>query len=109
MKPLATSHQVMTWLSMCPPDKSTSKIKRMCYIGCTLIVGVIPFIGLLASIAFFVEFMAADVENSLYAIFQVAAELSMLNVIIVGVINRHHIANIFTELSKIYTKSTEQE
>lgn len=105
MKPLKTSQQVMTWLCMCSADESISKMKRIFYAGFTLIVLSLAFLGLLTSIGFLVKYASDDLENALYAIFQVGAYAAMLNSIIVGLINRHRIATIFIELSKLYSAS----
>lgn len=108
MKPLLTSQQVLTWLCMCATDDSTSKPKRMCYAAFTLIVGTIISAALLVSIGFIIKNFSTDFAGCLYAVFQVAAHIAILNLIIVGLINRNRIADLFAELSKLYNASMDR-
>lgn len=105
MEPLPTSQKVMTWLCMCPADKSTSIKKLIHYAGYTSVTVIMSLGGLLAGIGYIVKFAKTDFGSSLYAVVQVAGYLALLNLIIFGLINRHRIASIFTELSNIYNSS----
>lgn len=109
MKPLTTNHQVMIWLCMCPADESASKKKRMIYVAFTFIVIAITVLCLLSCIVFIVKYLATDLESCLYVVFQVFAQTSILNEILVGLFMRHQIGAIFTKLSRIYIASKGQD
>lgn len=99
MEPFSTVRQVMVWHCMRPADESMSKRKRMYYAAFTLFEIIVVLIGTLATGTFFLRYL------SLYALFQLVAELEIINLLIVGLIHRHRIAAIFTELEKIYIKN----
>lgn len=105
MKPLPTSQQVMEWLSMSPADDSTSKKVRLYHAALTLFAGILNFVFLLSDLALVTTNLTIDIEKCLYAVFQVGAHTSMLNLIIVGLINRNRVAAIFTKLAKLYNAS----
>lgn len=109
MIPLPTSQLVMTWLCMCPAKASTSKMKRMCYAGFTFTVFLLCFSGFASALAFVIKYVATDLEGALYAAFQVSGYTSMLNLLLTGLINRHRIAKIYTELSQLYAASKNWE
>lgn len=48
---------------------------------------------------------SSDFEGCLYTVFQIAADTSALNVIIIAFINRHRTSSIFTKLEDIYAAS----
>lgn len=105
MEPLATSRRVMTWLCMYPADVNTSKMTRILYAVCTFTSGTLIFLSFVASVAFIVRYLSVDLEGCLYAVFQVASQIAVLNAMIVAVFNQNRIAMIFTKLSHIYAAS----
>lgn len=109
MKPLVTNRLVMMWLSMCPVDESTSAKKRKIYIAFTFIVTTITSCSLTSSILSVLFYLSIDFETSVYAVFQVAAEAAVLNLMIISLFKRHDIASIFTKLSEIYDASRDQQ
>lgn len=109
MKPLATDRHVMMWLCMFPADESTSKTKRMLYIAFTFIVTTISLYTLYSSVVFIINYLLIDFERCLYAVFQIAAEAAMLNLVFVALFNRYRIATIFIQLSEIYTASKDHQ
>lgn len=105
MEPLVTSRRVMTWLCTHPADAATSKKERILYVVCTLASGTTTFLALLAGVAFIVLYLPVDLEICLYAVFQVASQIAVLNAMIIAVFNQQRIATIFTKLSQIYAAS----
>lgn len=105
MKPLQTNQQVLTWLSMHPVDKSTSKSKRMLYIAFTIINVILTLVTVISSATSFAIYITSDIEASLYAVFQFAANIAVFNLIAVGMVYRHRVASIFRNLAKFYATS----
>lgn len=104
MKPLVMNQRVLTWLCVFPLDEAaTMKEKLTCI---TFSIGVILtiFSGLTGSVVFFLKFVSTDLEESLYALFQIAAIFSTSNAIVVAVLMRHRIPAMFSNLTEIYEK-----
>lgn len=109
MEPLATNRRVMMWFCMCPADESTSKKERMFHVAFIFIVATITLCALISSVVSVIVYMSTDFESSLYAVFQVAAEASAANLIIVAFFMRDRIKAIFTKLSDIYAAGRDRK
>lgn len=72
MKPLATNQYMLSWISVLPAEKSTIKWKKVAFKIFPLFLIVSNLAGAVASIAFFVKYITIDLEESLYALFQIA-------------------------------------
>lgn len=105
MEPLVTNRRVMTWLCMCPAEKSASKKERIFYVAFAFTVTTTSLIFLLASVVYVMKYLLIDFEPSLYALFQAVAEVAMMNLVFVAFLMRHQIEAVFTQLSKIYRAS----
>lgn len=106
MTPLKTNQRVMIWLCMCQSAEINSDTKTILLrYAFTLIVFTFMLVSLIVSLAYFVKFISINFEECLYALFQVAANFSMLNVMIVALSYRRRITDIFTKLSEIYVAS----
>lgn len=57
-----------------------------------------------ASIVFFIKFVSIDLEESLYAIFQIGASIVAVYIAIVAYFLQHKINGIFKGLTAIYGK-----
>lgn len=105
MQPLTTNKQILIWLSAYPVDETNSKWKK---IACG-IFSVLVFFGnlsaLAASVAYFMKFMSIDLGESLCALLQISGFGSSLFMMLIAVILRHKIKNIFEQLSEIYEMS----
>lgn len=102
MKPLLMNQRVLTWLCMLPMDEASTKTEKLGCIAFAIGVTLIIYSGFLASLIFFLKFVSSDLEESLYALFQVVGMFSTANAIVVAILMRHKIPSIFTNLSKIY-------
>lgn len=105
IEPLKTSRQVLIWLSVCPADANTTKKMKLAHLAFSMAWVAITICGFLASFGFFINSVSTNLEESLYALFQVFANLVMQNTIIVTFVMRHKIAEFFQQLSQIYNKS----
>lgn len=108
MEPWLTNRRVMTWLSMSPVDVSTSKKQRMIYIAFTLVVTAITSCSLTSSFLSVLYYRSIDFETCVYAIFQVAAEAAVLNLIVIALYKRNRITLFCTNLSGIYNASKDE-
>lgn len=104
MTPLQTSQRMLKWFCILPPDESTSKIQATIHsvfalLNCASVICVIA-----ASFSYFWKFVQTDLSESLYAIYQVAAFIPLMNGLSVTFLQRRNITNIFVKLSEIYEK-----
>lgn len=104
MTPLKTHKQIWTWLCVCPPNKNTSKWKRVAYMILASAIIAFEFTAVIASLAFIVKFMRTDFEGCLHALFQCIGYVGITAVMIIALISRRKIFWIFEELTKIHQK-----
>lgn len=102
MKPLVTCQRVLTWVSVFPVEKNTTKRKRLLFKILPMLLLISNIIGVISSSLFCWKYIKIDLEGSLYALFQVAGMLGMSNIIIVSFISRKKVPKIFENLSQIY-------
>lgn len=106
MSPLNTTKQVLIWLCAHPTDNSTSKLAKIGYIICGVIFVNCMVIATLASGAYFVKYLLIhDLENALYAFFQVESSIAAAFTQIVLILSQREMPYIFENLSKIYEAS----
>lgn len=105
MKPLVTIERALVWLCLCSPDKATSKWKMLVCAFLGLITFTSTLSDMLASVAFMLKFISIDMEESLYALFQIFGFGSITYAIIVTFFQRHRMRDLFRGLSKIYSAS----
>lgn len=102
MEPLKTSRRLLAWLYVVPVEKSSSNWKKW---AC-LIVGVGAYVAtmsfLASSMAFFMKFVSIDLEQSLYALFQIGGFSNSAYVITFAYFSHRKIVAIFDNLSAIY-------
>lgn len=105
MKPLETNKKVLTWLSICPLDKNANWNQKLVRIAFSFVfIGnqVVAFAG---SLTFFLKYVSVDLEQCLYALFQLAAEVSVMYMLTIAFVQRYKITALFDNLSKIYDAS----
>ena len=107
MQPLATTKRIMTWLCMCPSDESTSRQKRV-YIAYSSAVLIINLISFSASLAYCIQFFYTDFEGAAFAFMVDIAGVGLIYSMIIAILMRQQILNIFTCLSTIYNSSKNQ-
>lgn len=100
--PLQTTRCVLTWLYLYPADQNTNKWKKLAYIIVSLIVFIVNVCGLAASVAFFMKFVSTDLEESIYALFQITGILPQIASMLVAFALRQKIFVIFEKLTTIY-------
>lgn len=105
MQPLATTRQVMTWLSICPADESTNSWQKRAYKAHTWAVLIINFTAVSAGLTFCMEFFQTDFDSSTFAFMAAAGECGAIYFWIVAFQMRRQIDEIFKKLSTIYNDS----
>lgn len=105
MKPLETNRQVLTWLCILPADETAGKFKKWICIAfsCSLITTSVC--GFISSSAFMLKFWSTNLIDCLYALFQVAANVSALYMMMIAYNLRHKVAALFDRLTEIYYAS----
>lgn len=103
--PLATCQRVLTWISVYPVANDISIWKKILFKLFPLVIFATDLAGLTASVVFFWRYISTNLEECLYAIFQISGLLGMANSVIVTFILRHKIPLIFNSLANIYETS----
>lgn len=105
MKPLAASQQMLTWFCVLPVSKSTIWWRQLLYIIFTGAIFIGHCCSIVSSVAYFIKFISTDLEEALYALFQIVSSASMAYVMIVTPFLRHNIRTLFENLHEIYMES----
>lgn len=102
IQPLVTIQKLMTWLSIFPAGDSTAPEQKWAYLLNTLIVSIILLICLTSSWAYILKFYSTDFNGAAFAFMVTIATFGFVYMLIVVILMRHQIVNIFTNLSIIY-------
>lgn len=102
MRPLVATQLMLTWLSMCSADESTTSRQRNSYIAHTSTILIFNVICLFANLAYCFEFITTDFDGATLAFMVVIAEFGAIYFMITTIPLRHQIDSIFTSLSTIY-------
>lgn len=104
---LELNQRIFIWLNICPaPVESDWSFSKKC-LSVTIASGImtIECLSLLASSMYIDRYLETDIENCMYAIFQLAALFSVIYMWTVGFFLRNTIAGIFEQFQNIYNKS----
>lgn len=99
---MKTNYKLMTWLSMIPLKPTDSTKKRLFCFAFTFLNGISVVNNIISCTAVIVKYISIKLEIALFAVFEVAANVGMFNVMMVGFFYRQRIARIYTSLSDIY-------
>lgn len=103
MEPLPTTHQMMTWLSMCPVDDSKTLTQKTTYIiAYTLVILITIVLCFVASLAYCLKYFSIDFDGAAFGFMSAIGEFGLVYFMIVAIRMRHQISNIFADLSHIY-------
>lgn len=105
MQPLATTQLVMMWFCMCPTDESTTSRQKLAFVMHTVVNLFLHVVSVAASLVFCVKYIKIDFNGATFAFMIGIAELGLVYFLIVAVLMRHQIGNIFESLSTIYKSS----
>lgn len=105
LKPLVTNYSVLTWLCVCPPEEPISCYRQVAYISLLSSIFSVNAMIIVCSLLFFCKTAAIDLGQSLYSFGQIVGFFSLTYLIIVTLILRGKITELFNSLSRIYEKS----
>lgn len=100
-KPMKTCRQILVWLCVCSCDANTSKWIKWFYEISNTIITLLIVSALFSSVIFFEKFASTNLQESLYAIFQIAGNLMLQNSIFWGFVLRSEIDEVFHLLTRI--------
>lgn len=105
MRPLATTHLLMTWLSMCTVDESTTRRQKRIYIGYTWVIFIINVMAFSASFGYCLKYFTIDFGAAVRGFMTAIIAFGIIYFMIVAMRMRERIDGIFTSLSEIYKRS----
>lgn len=100
MKPLETIQHVLMWLCIYPVERNQRK--KIACIGLSAIVLAILATQVIGSVIFVKRFLSADLERSLYALYQITGWAPIFYMFVVAIVLRHRITALFGQLSRLY-------
>lgn len=97
---------ILTSIGLCQYDDGTKwQAKLLSFLACTILYGVNSF-SLFTSCHFAIRNMSVDLENTLYAIFQMSAILTVWYIMTNSFFFRSEMAAVFVKYNQFYEKST---
>lgn len=111
---LELNRRIFIWLNICPVSHSEvsnySFPKKCLSVTIASTIVIVECLSLVASSMYIDRNLEleTDIENCMYAIFQLAALFSVIYMWTVGFFLRNTIAGIFEQFQKIYNKSNSQ-
>lgn len=102
MVPLQTNRLVLKWLCIQPLDEGENQWKRLYHIIFTFIQLAMNVVMFAASVVFAWKNAYNELEDVLYALFQIAASFAIIYMWIVAFLLRHKISAFLGILSKVY-------
>lgn len=104
MKPLVTNRKVLTWIGILPAAERTNKFRKLIYITFYFALTSSSGFALFTSLTFMLKYMSTNLEDCLYALFQVAADMNLVYMMVIALILRRKIAALFDRLTEIYNE-----
>lgn len=105
MQPLATTRLVMTWLSMCSADESTTLRQKTAHIAYTMAILVLNVILFASSLAYCLKYFSVDFNSAAFGIMCTIGEFGAIYSMIAAILMCQRIFHIFGSLSSIYRSS----
>lgn len=89
-------------LGSCPMDECTSRGEKIVFIICALTVYALHSSCAVSTTVFILKHVSSNLEDTLYALLQIAGLTYVLYTLIVAFILRHKVNHIFLTQSNIY-------
>lgn len=105
MKPLEMIIRMLTWLSVYPPDKNTSKPKKVEYVCVAVVIMTVLIFGFIGFAAFFCKYVSKDMEMALMAVMTICTSVGTSYTLAISFLTRSKMKSIFDNLSEIYNTS----
>lgn len=103
MKPLATIHRCLIWLSVHPAEKSVKKWQKITHTIFAVCILAIQILAFVASLVFCWKFFSIDLEKCLFAFMIVAGAFGSIYMMAVAIVMmRRKVGAFFKDLTTIY-------
>ena len=105
MGPLPTYRRVLVWFSVCPPPECTVEWKKRVFLIFPIVIIASVASIVITSVLLLFQSTSIDLKEALYVVFQIAAAISMVYVVVMALLSRNKFNAILDDLSAIYQKS----
>lgn len=105
MNPLQTTKLILTWLCIYPAHQPISNRLKLAHVSVSVLLFIFNLNGLIASVAYFLKFVASDLESALYAMFQADTLMATAYTNIDLLFSKDEIVAIFVGLTGIFNAS----
>lgn len=105
MKPLEMIIRMLTWLSVYPPDKNTSKSRKIEYVCVAVVIMTVLIFGFIGFATFFFKYVSADMEMALMAVMTICTSVGTSYTLAISFLTRSKMKSIFDNLTEIYDAS----
>lgn len=102
MKPLATNRLMLTWLCFQPADASVSIKQKLAYIAVISIAFGVKVAYFFEYWVYFLEFVSVDLEESLYAIYEISGNSGVVFMTVIVLFQRYKMSSLLKGLGRIY-------
>lgn len=102
---LERTQRVLIWLCVCAPPEGTSQWKKLGYVLFSFGVFFSIVYSTFYVVVFFLEYIRIDLEESLYAFFQINAVCGVVYMMIAGIFLRYKVKDMLDNLTSLYKAS----
>lgn len=102
MQVLKLNYRLFTWYSICPAPIQTHIFYRIRNMILSVFVPIMLILGIISSAMYFLKYIATDLENSFFAIYQFVSLISVIYVNVAVILQRHKVIQAFIDAQKIY-------
>lgn len=102
MKPLPTNKRVLTWLGIFPVSETAKRREKILFIVSPIAFITVLFIAIIGSAVFIVNNLSINMTATIYAFFDISSLIATAYMLLVGLVLRRKIKDIFTKLSGFY-------
>lgn len=101
MEPLKLNRELMTYVCTCTPPKDTPLLVRVRRQILFMVMLILLMFGWISSVVYIIKYVKTDLRNSLYAIFQIAAEFGGSYTILSAYLHPDSALNVFNKFKYI--------
>lgn len=107
VKPLASSHRVLTWLCVLPAEENTRKLEQRLYVALLLALIASDVAVAISSFMYILNFKSHSLQDNSIALQELLAAIPVANTIIMAFLFRHKIPPMLGKLLGFYKKCME--
>lgn len=109
MKQLLMGRRVLMWLCALPTFESAIELKKGAFVAFAAIVFMFNFMAILSTVAYFRKYVSIDFEDSMCAVYLIAATINSTYGCVFLFCSRHKINDILNSWSNILKARKNQE